>query len=230
MPWARKAFKGGKVYARVDDAGNLVVEDGRVEIKYREEDERTYRAAARSVTDLGEAPASSVADRRAVSAPPPGRRPKAAASARRAAASRPDAIHIYTDGACTGNPGPAGIGVVLLYRGHRKELSEYLGHGTNNVAELTAVLRGLQAVKDPTLPVDVCLDSAYSIGVLVQGWKAKANQHLIAAIHREMARFRDLRLVKVEGHAGVRENERADELAREAVSRGMARGHSSSKL
>jgi ribonuclease HI len=224
MPWVRKGFKGGKVYARVDERGDLLVEDGRVEIKFREDDERTYRASAANVYDLGAPPPQSErrdgAERAAVSPrrPPP-------ANVRLADRPRAEAVVIYTDGACTGNPGPAGVGAVLLYRGHRKEISEYLGQGTNNVAELTAVLRALETVKNPALPVDLCIDSEYVIGVLARGWRPKANRALVQALHREMERFRDLRFVKVPGHAGVPENERADALARAAIDR-----HSRTKL
>src|SRR5438045_1870315 len=65
------------------------------------------------------------------------------------------AVHAYTDGASLGNPGPAGAGVVLLFREHRKEASIYLGVTTNNVAELTAVLEALKLVKRRDLPVRV---------------------------------------------------------------------------
>ncbi len=63
-----------------------------------------------------------------------------------------DAIAVWTDGACTGNPGPAGIGVVVIEGGERSELSEYLGDATNNIAELTAIERGLELVKERQQP------------------------------------------------------------------------------
>ena len=127
-------------------------------------------------------------------------------------------IHIYTDGACLGNPGPMGIGVVLLADGRRKEISEYLGPlGTNNIAELTAIQRGLEAVKDPRRPILVYSDSAYAIGVLSKRWKAKANQALIETIRGLLSKFPRIEFVKVAGHSGVPENERCDELAREAI-------------
>lgn len=224
VPWVRKTFKGGKVYARVDEAGALVVENGLAEIQYREGDQHTYRARASAIGELGSAPAGHPAPPRgAAPAPAPQRAGPARSPALPRGAARvlhrprPHSIHVYTDGACTGNPGPAGLGAVLLYQGRRKEVSEFLGEATNNIAELTAILRGLQAVKDPSLPVDLCLDSEYSIGVLARGWKAKANRELIGEIREEMERFRDLAFVKVPGHAGVPENERADELARAAI-------------
>src|SRR5690606_5804567 len=128
-----------------------------------------------------------------------------------------NAVHVWTDGACTGNPGPAGLGVVLIDGERREELSEYLGHGTNNIAELTAIERGLQLVGDRTRPVLVYTDSSYSIGLLSQGWKAKANVELVARIRELCRSFTDLRFVKVAGHAGIELNERTDFLATSAV-------------
>jgi len=129
-------------------------------------------------------------------------------------------IHAWTDGACTGNPGPMGIGVVLLSGKHRKEISEYLGPvGTNNIAELTAILRALESIKDRKRPVVVYSDSSYAIGLLSMGWKAKANKDLVEKIRQFLRLFPDVQFVKVAGHAGVVENERCDELARDAIER-----------
>lgn len=130
------------------------------------------------------------------------------------------AIHAWTDGACTGNPGPMGIGVVLISGTHRKEISEYLGPvGTNNIAELTAILRALESVKDRKRPIVIYSDSAYAIGLLSMGWKAKANKELVEKIRQFLRMFPDVQFVKVAGHAGVPENERCDELARAAIER-----------
>lgn len=126
-------------------------------------------------------------------------------------------ITVYTDGACTGNPGPAGIGIVLSNGKVRRLISEYLGHATNNIAELTAIKRALEVIKSRELPIDLYTDSSYSIGVLTQGWKAKANQELIAEIKIQLLAYPRLKIHKVEGHAGVPGNEKADELARKAV-------------
>lgn len=131
------------------------------------------------------------------------------------------AVQVWTDGACSGNPGPAGLGAIVLYNGQVAEKSEYLGIGTNNIAELTAILRGLEMVKaqgiSRDVPVDVVTDSSYCIGLLTKGWKAKKNQDLVANLRAEVAQVADIRLLKVPGHAGVPLNERADELAREAI-------------
>ena len=127
------------------------------------------------------------------------------------------AIHAYTDGASSGNPGPSGIGVVLLFREHKREVSKYLGETTNNVAELTAILEALRLVKRRDLPVRLHTDSSYAIGVLDGSMRPKVNVALVDEIRGEMRGFPDLRLIKVEGHSGVEWNERADKLATDAV-------------
>ena len=115
---------------------------------------------------------------------------------------------------------PAGLGVVYIDGKERQELSEYLGEGTNNIAELTAIERGLQLVQDRSRPVAVYTDSSYSIGVVSKNWKAKANVELVARIRALAAQFKQLTFVKVAGHSGIVENERTDELATGAVRRG----------
>jgi ribonuclease HI len=127
------------------------------------------------------------------------------------------AIHVYADGACSGNPGPAGLGVVVLDSESRVEISEYIGQGTNNIAELTAILRALGETADSERPLVIHTDSSYSIGVLQKGWKAKANQELVAELREHLKGRKGVRLVYVPGHAGVKWNERADALARDAV-------------
>jgi ribonuclease HI len=139
-----------------------------------------------------------------------------------------NAVHVYTDGACTGNPGPMGIGVVLLdpladptANQTRRELSEFLGFGTNNIAELTAILRGLQLCPR-NRPVVIYSDSAYAIGLLSQSWKAKANAELVAELRQLVRVFPTVRFVKVKGHSGDVENDRCDELARRATKQGAS--------
>ncbi|MGB0680773.1 MAG: ribonuclease HI [Polyangiales bacterium] len=130
----------------------------------------------------------------------------------------------YCDGACRGNPGPAGLGVVWLQAGRVRELSEYLGRGTNNIAELTAILRLLEALPDKGSAGQLYTDSRYAIGVLQQGWKAKANAALIARLRQQLAEHPDITLHYVPGHAGVQWNERADALARQAVQNAASAG------
>jgi ribonuclease HI len=139
-----------------------------------------------------------------------------------------NAIHVWTDGACSGNPGPAGLGVVVVGDGTgQREISEYLGEATNNIAELTAILRGLQAISDKTRPVLVYSDSAYSIGLLSQNWKAKKNVELVRELREVCRQFPDLRFIKVLAHSGIALNERVDQLAVSAISR---RGNSDRRV
>ena len=121
----------------------------------------------------------------------------------------------YCDGACSGNPGPAGLGVVLRHGQCEERLSEFLGAGTNNIAELTAILRTLEQA--PVLPLTIYTDSSYAIGLLTKGWKAKANKELVAQLRATMSQRDDVELLYVPGHAGVLGNELADELAVKAV-------------
>lgn len=125
---------------------------------------------------------------------------------------------VYADGACSGNPGPAGVGVVVVDGAGRAELSEFLGRGTNNVAELTAILRAAERLADRRDKVRIYTDSRYSIGVLTQGWKAKKNTELVQRVKDALGRLPDVKLHYVPGHAGVPLNEAADALARTAVS------------
>ena len=207
MPWVSRLLRGERVYVKVGAGGEPVAgADGRVDIVYKPGG-KLYRAGARNLSpdpDPKTLPDAEVAP--AAGAPPAkGRAPVPS-----------DAIIVYTDGACSGNPGPAGLGVVILDGGKRRELSEYLGTGTNNIAELMAIVRALEEVPhDRTIVLHA--DSSYALGLLGKGWKAKANQEIVERMRKLARAFADLRLVKVDGHAGVPENERADELARAAI-------------
>ncbi|HLU68373.1 MAG TPA: ribonuclease H [Kofleriaceae bacterium] len=204
------------MYVRVDAAGQPAAgPDGRVDVAYRAEPgAKLYRASVRNLQPTGdpadERPVALDIDAAGGGAAGPG-----------AQEGGGDPIIIYTDGACSGNPGPMGIGVVVLDRGERREISEYLGEGTNNIAELTAILRALEAVppEERERPVLVHSDSGYALGLLGKGWKAKKNVELVAELRRLAASFPRLRLVKVPGHAGVPENERCDQLATAAAAR-----------
>lgn len=117
-----------------------------------------------------------------------------------------------------------GIGVVVIDGEWRDEISEYLGIGTNNIAELVAIERGLEAslkrIATTARRVHVHTDSSYAIGLLGKAWKAKANQDLVQRIRGKLTAYpAAVEFVKVAGHAGIPENERCDELARLAVER-----------
>lgn len=233
MPWVSATLRGQKVLARIREDGSFDAENGRVEIRYKPNDARAYRAGERNLERIAGEPV--LPDDACV----PGQEPapksdqgsarkgagksgaKSGAKAKSAEPSPgpvPDgAWTVYADGACSGNPGPAGLGIVLVAPdGKSVEGFEYLGTATNNIAELTAILRAAELVPSPALAY-VHTDSQYSIGVLSKGWKAKANQELVANVKRALSGRKNWKLVYVPGHAGVPLNERADELARQAV-------------
>jgi len=218
MPWIKYRLRDADVWAKADASGALVTDrDGRVDIVYKPVDgAKTYRAASRNLPAFPHGPPSVFAP----ADPAPEKMAAKPVSKPGAPDVAPaDAIQVGTDGACTGNPGPAGLGAVIIDGSERRELSEFLGEGTNNIAELTAILRGLQEVKDRARPVFVYTDSEYSIGVLTKNWKPKKNIELIGEIRQLCRAFPQLHFVKVAGHAGIPLNERTDELARDAITR-----------
>ena len=139
-------------------------------------------------------------------------------------------VDIYTDGACSGNPGPGGWGSVLLYNGHRRELSGGERQTTNNRMELQAVISAIEALKRPCR-VTIHTDSVYVMKGMTEwlaqwkrrNWRTAGKQ---AVKNVELWRRLDQVLAShevkwrwVKGHSGVVENERADELARLAIPR-----------
>jgi ribonuclease HI len=232
VPWRKALFKGAQVLARCDAGGRLIAEQGRVEIRYKPQDGRAYHASERNLVPVSGAEVLPDETCAPAAAPPdrgkPGSRGARASAVRSGGSSSPahdaGAIIVYADGACSGNPGPAGAGVVLIDGGARRELSHYLGSGTNNIAELTAIELAAQAIADRERAVRMHTDSQYAIGVLTKGWKAKANVELVARVRALLAQFTDLELRYVPGHAGVALNERADALAVQAVERRESSG------
>jgi ribonuclease HI len=139
--------------------------------------------------------------------------------------TRMKTVDLYTDGACRGNPGPGGYGVVLIYGTHRKELSAGFRWTTNNRMELTALIKGLLSLKEPCR-VRIFSDSRYLLDALTKawipnwkrnGWKTATrqpvlNRDLWQELDRLLATHRpDYRWVK--GHALTPENNRCDSLA-----------------
>lgn len=133
-------------------------------------------------------------------------------------------IVIYTDGAARGNPGPGGLGVIMKYRNHRKELSEGYKMTTNNRMELLAVVRGLEQLKKDNMKVRVYTDSRYVADAVNKGWvfnweskrfKKKKNTDLWIRF-LELYRKHSVTFVWVKGHASILENEKCDRLAVEA--------------
>lgn len=130
-------------------------------------------------------------------------------------------VIIYTDGACSGNPGPGGYGVVLLSGRHRKELSEGFRLTTNNRMELLAAIKGLEALKYDRLTVKLLTDSQYLVNAVNKGWLFNWEQKRFAKKKNQdlWLRFLDVyrkhrvTLIWVKGHNNNPENERCDLLA-----------------
>lgn len=236
MRWVRADFKGTEVWAEVNDEGRPSVVGGRRAIRYSDAPSaKVYRGTASEIRDLGgevreigvEGGGGGSASRASgfgkAGTRSAGQTEAAAADAKARLAALPEGTVIaFTDGACTGNPGPAGSGVVLrLADGRTVERHRALGEATNNIGELTAVGMAVELLRESEIdrasPIAVFTDSQYAIGVLAKGWKAKANVGLISALKRAIGEWPNLKLHWVAGHVGVPENERADALARRGV-------------
>ena len=201
IEWKRMRFKKNKVWLAIDRTGSPLEQNGKVLIKYQLDQTHEYWVRKENIQPLD--------------SPPPESKPQPKSLT--AESADPEEIQIFTDGASAGNPGPSGIGVVLRFGNHEKEISEYIGLATNNIAELKAIQAGLEALKNTTHPVKIFTDSRYAYGVLSQGWKTKANKELVESIKKMMGRFKSVTIIKVKGHAGHQDNERADFLATSAV-------------
>ena len=138
-------------------------------------------------------------------------------------------VILYTDGACSGNPGAGGWGAVLVYNGHERELSGGEASTTNNRMELMAVIEGLKAIKYPCA-VDIYSDSAYTVNAFTNGWISqwkdngwkKADKKPVLNIDLwqeliELTKKHTVTFHKVKGHADDEYNNRCDALARKAI-------------
>ena len=138
-------------------------------------------------------------------------------------------VVLFCDGACLGNPGPGGYGVILVYGAHRRELSGGFRLTTNNRMELTAAIKGFEALKE-RCAVRLVSDSEYLVNAIskrwIHGWQARGwrrqgkavpNADLWQQILRWLA-FHQVSVEWIRGHAGHAENERCDLIARTAAS------------
>lgn len=209
-------FRNNKVWASADARGDIIVENDKVLIKYRVDQDYEYRVLARHLKPLD-------SDCRKTKTDPQIKKSKKT-NAHAADTDDPandvssdQFVCVYTDGASSGNPGPSGIGVWMKYKGHEKSISRFIGQSTNNIAELEAIKAALSEIKKKELPVRIFTDSRYAYGLLVLNWKAHKNRSLVESIRKLMSGFQDLKLIKVKGHAGVQGNEIADRLAVAAI-------------
>ena len=140
-----------------------------------------------------------------------------------------DEVTIYTDGACSGNPGPGGWGSILMMGDNKKEISGGKKDTTNNVMELTAVIEALKLLKRPC-KVDLYSDSAYVVNAFLQNWiwgwikNGWQNSNKEEVKNKELwqellslTKVHDVTFHKVKGHANNEYNNRCDELARNAI-------------
>ena len=138
-------------------------------------------------------------------------------------------VVIYTDGACSGNPGPGGWGAILMYQENKKEISGGKKNTTNNEMELTAVIEALKLLKFPC-QVDLYSDSAYVVNAFLQNWignwvknnwktsskEPVKNQELWKQLY-DLTKTHQVKFIKVKGHSDNEFNNRCDELARNAI-------------
>ena len=138
-------------------------------------------------------------------------------------------IVIYTDGACSGNPGPGGWGTILMYKGIKKEISGNMKDTTNNIMEITAVIEGLKQLKKQS-EVQIYSDSSYVVNAFKQGWiynwikkgwktasgENVKNKELWQELYN-LTKIHKVEFIKVKGHSDNEFNNRCDEMAREAI-------------
>ena len=140
-------------------------------------------------------------------------------------------VIIYTDGACSGNPGPGGWGAILMYKGAKKEISGGMKDTTNNIMEITAVVEALKCLKVES-DVQVYSDSAYTVNAFKQGWIYNWMKNGWRTANKEPVKNKELwqelyaltkkhkvEFIKVKGHADNEFNNRCDEMARDAINK-----------
>jgi ribonuclease HI len=218
--WKRMQFKKNKVWLATDRNQKPVVKNGRVLIKYQLGQEYEYWVNPKNIKSIESVELETKKTKTKKSTQTSPEKLKTRSKPKTESSDDTeykDCICVYTDGASSGNPGPSGIGIVLRFGKHEKEISKYIGVATNNIAELEAIRTGLLAITDTELPVRIFTDSRYAYGVLSLGWNARKNQKLIKSIKNILLKFKDQKIIKIKGHAGHEENERADFLATSAI-------------
>lgn len=209
-------FKKNKVWLNTDTNGKPIVKNGKVLIKYQLKQDYEYWVNQNNVKPIDfQDNNKKVLNKKSSNKTSN----KKMLQLEKEPLKEHDVICIYTDGASSGNPGPSGIGVLLLYGDHEKEISKYIGIATNNIAELEAIRVALLELKRTDLPIKIFTDSSYAYGIITLGWKANKNTELIKTIKKLIVKFRNLKFYKVKAHAGINGNEKADYLATSAVTK-----------
>ena len=214
--WKRMSLKGNKVWVQIGHDGKFILKNNKVLIKYNLEQDYEYLVKKDNLKHEKYAVPSKKNTLKKNQTKKIKDSPKDSPD-KNNTSNTEKSIIIYTDGASSGNPGPAGIGALLIFGRHKKEISESIGFATNNIAELTAIKKALLNLKRLDIPVCIYTDSSYSLGVLTKNWKSKKNIELIESIKKIIRKFKDLKIIKIKGHAGIKGNEIADSLATLAI-------------
>ena len=217
--WKRMIFKGNKVWLATNQDGKPRQRRGKVLIKYQLDQDYEYWVHANGVMPVDSLKPEKP-EKKKLKKNRAGTKTEGKAGFDKETLSD-NTIFIYTDGASSGNPGPSGIGILLRFKDHKKEISRNIGTATNNIAELEAIKTALLELKHYDYPVRLFTDSSYAHGVLTLGWKARKNKELINSIKKLILKFSDLQLIKVKGHDGFAGNEKADFLATSAIRRDL---------
>ena len=239
--WKEAQFKEKKVWVLVDNTGSMVVTNGRTSMRYsKTENCQIYTANAINIQVTGvesiELPdgvektgdkVQSIASKKQATFGSAKTRTASQKINARADAEHflqtlsADTIVCFTDGSCVGNPGPAGVGVFIPLPQKNIMHFRFLGSGTNNIAEINAVIDALELLQKEQIPAStpivVCTDSSYVQGLLEKGWKAKANVELVQKMKSLTKNFTSLKVRWVAGHAGIDGNDKADALANQSI-------------
>ena len=235
MGWENMKFKGKSVWVEVDDTSkNPIVKSGVISVRYsNDEQAKIYRGSVANLDEYTPPKTDNVSTKSIKKTTRFGSAKNRTETQTQKAQQfaeqllqqfTEDSYVVFTDGSCKGNPGPAGIGLVLkMPDGNIESKSRFLGEATNNIAELTAISDAIAMLEEKLgdnwkqTPVHIMTDSQYSLGILTKNWKVKANRELVLALRQKLKQHPTITLHWVAGHAGIEENEMADNLATQEV-------------
>jgi ribonuclease HI len=234
MAWESMKFKGKSVWVEVEEGNSQspVIKSGMISLRYaNDENAKIYRGSAHNLDDYS-APKQESTKKIKKTTRFGSAKTRTEAQTKKAhqfaqqllEKFSEDAYIVFTDGACRGNPGPSGVGMVLkMPDGTVETKSRYLGEATNNIAELTAIGDAIEMLEEKLgedwqqIPVHIMTDSQYSLGILTKNWKVKANRPLVMGLRSQLKKHPTIKIHWVAGHAGIDENEMADQLATKEV-------------